>query len=245
MIANAKLELRNQQNGAVFATVSTATGNYSLVQVPAGPYTLTVESGGFKTYSQSGITIQVAQTTRLDVSLVVGATTETVTVTAESTLLKTESAEQSYNIATERMNALPLNFSARGPGSLRNPLTFVQLLPGASISGRNNIRVNGMPNTTFTVRLEGQDASRSLDRDGSDLGAPSVEAVQEISVQTSNFAAEYGQVAGGLFNFTTKSGNNQVHGSAYGYFFNEGLAAGAIHRFASPWPPWSARRIWS
>ena len=89
VILDAKVELRNQQNGAVFATVSTATGNYSLVQVPAGPYTLTVESVGFKMYSQAGITIQVAQTTRLDVSLVVGATTETVSVTAESTLLKT------------------------------------------------------------------------------------------------------------------------------------------------------------
>ncbi|MEP6961488.1 MAG: TonB-dependent receptor, partial [Acidobacteriota bacterium] len=181
---------------------------------------------GFMKYAQSGITIQVAQTTRLDVSLQVGATSETVTVTAESTLLKTESAEQSYNISTTRINALPLNFSARGPGSFRNPLTFVQLLPGGSITDRNNIRVNGMPNATFAMRLEGQDTTRPLDPLNSDMVAPSVEAVQEISVQTSNFAAEYGQVAGGLFNFTTKSGNNQFHGSLYGYFYNEGLHAG-------------------
>ena len=226
VIANARLELRNQQTSSVYETVTTATGNYSLVQLPAGTYDLTVQYTGFKKYAQPGLAIQVAQTTRLDIVLELGAVTETVTVTAEATLLKTESAEQSYNIATERMNALPLNFSARGPGSFRDPLAFVQLLPGASISGRNNIRVNGMPNTTFSVRLEGQDASRSLDRDGSDMGAPSVEAVQEISVQTSNFAAEYGQVAGGLFNFTTKSGSNQLHGSAYGYFVNEGLHAG-------------------
>jgi hypothetical protein len=226
VIAEARLELRNQDTGSVHETVTTATGNYSLVQLPAGTYELTVQFAGFKKYVQPGLAIQVAQSTRLDIVLEVGATTETVTVTAEATLLKTESAEQSYNIATARMNALPLNFSARGPGSFRNPLTFVQLLPGGSITGRNNIRVNGMPNATFAIRLEGQDSSRTLDADGSDMGAPSVEAVQEISVQTSNFSAEYGQVAGGLFNFTTKSGSNQLHGSLYGYFYNEGLHAG-------------------
>jgi hypothetical protein len=102
----------------------------------------------------------------------------------------------------------------------------VQLLPGGNITDRNNIRVNGQPNVTFGIRLEGQDQSRALDPNNSDMVAPSVEAVQEISVQTSNFAAEYGQVAGGLCNFTTKSGTNQVHGSAYGYFVNEALHAG-------------------
>jgi hypothetical protein len=102
----------------------------------------------------------------------------------------------------------------------------VQLLPGANITGRNNIRVNGTPNVTFGVRLEGQDTYRPMDPNNSDMIAPSVEAVQEISVQTSNFAAEYGQAAGGLFNFTTKSGTNQLHGSAYGYFVNEALHAG-------------------
>jgi hypothetical protein len=124
------------------------------------------------------------------------------------------------------MNALPLNFGARGPGGFRNPFTFVQLLPGASITERNTIRVNGAPNMTFAIRLEGQDTSRPMDPSGSDIVAPSVEAVQEISVQTSNFAAEYGQAAGGLFNFTTKSGTNSLHGSAYAYVVNEALHAG-------------------
>jgi hypothetical protein len=222
----ANVRLQNSQTAALYETVSTATGNYSVVQLPAGTYDLSVQAAGFKSYSRQGLTIQVAQTTRVDVILEIGSTSETVTVTADATLLKTESAEQSYNISTARINALPLNFSARGPGSFRNPLTFVQLLPGGNITDRNNIRVNGTPNATFAMRLEGQDTTRPLDPLNSDMVAPSVEAVQEISVQTSNFAAEYGQVAGGLFNFTTKSGTNQVHGSLYGYFVNEGLHAG-------------------
>lgn len=226
VIAGARVELRNQQTGSVYETVTTATGNYSLVQLPAGPYDLGVAFTGFKKYLQQGIVVQVAQTLRVDVTLEIGATTESITVTADATLLKTESAEQSYNISTQRMNDLPLNFGARGPGSFRNPFTFVQLLPGGSIRDRNNIRVNGMPNATIAIRLEGQDTSRPLDPLNSDMVAPSVEAVQEIAVQTSNFAAEYGQVAGGLFNFTTKSGTNQLHGSLYGYFVNEALHAG-------------------
>jgi len=79
---------------------------------------------------------------------------------------------------------------------------------------------------TFGILLEGQDLSRPMGAENSDMVAPSVEAVQEIAVQTSNFSAEYGQVAGGLFNFTTKSGSNAVHGSAYEYLLNEAFGAG-------------------
>jgi hypothetical protein len=226
VIPQARIGLRNMSTGAQYETLTTGTGNYSVAQLPAGSYELTVEVMGFKKYTQQGIAVQVAQTGRLDVVMEVGSTTESITITADVALLKTESAEQSYNIATQRMNDLPLNFGARGPGSFRNPFTFVQLLPGANITARNNIRVNGVPNMTFGIRLEGQDTYRPLAPDSSDMIAPSVEAVQEISVQTSNFAAEYGQAAGGLFNFTTKSGTNSLHGSAYGYFVNEALHAG-------------------
>ena len=218
VVPQAKVGLRNAQTGSQYETVTTPTGNYSLGQLPAGTYDLSVEYTGFKKFTQQGIAVQVAQTERVDVVLEVGSTADTVTITADATLLKTETAEQSYNIATERINALPLNFSARGPGSFRDPFAFVQLVPGANITDRNNIRVNGQPNATFAIRLEGQDTSRPLDPLNSDMVAPSVESLQEMSVQTSNFAAEYGQVAGGLFNFTTKSGTNQLHGTVYGYF---------------------------
>jgi len=226
VVPQATVGLRNTQTGSQYETVTTPTGNYSLAQLPAGTYDLSVGYAGFKKFMQQGIVVQVAQTERVDVALEVGATTDSITITADATLLKTENAQQSYNIATERINALPMNFSARGPGSFRDPFAFVQLVPGANITDRNNIRVNGQPNATFAIRLEGQDTSRPLDPLNSDMVAPSVESLQEMSVQTSNFAAEYGQVAGGLFNFTTKSGTNQLHGTVYGYFVNEQLHAG-------------------
>lgn len=178
LVPAAQISVRNPQTGAQYETVTTSTGNYSLSQLPAGAYDLTVETPGFKKYTQQGINVGVAQTARIDVVMEIGSATESVTVSADAPLLKTESAEQSYNIETERINALPLNFGARGPGSFRNPFTFVELIPGGNITDRNNIRVNGMPNVTFAIRLEGQDQSRPLDPNNSDMVAPSVEAVQ-------------------------------------------------------------------
>ena len=202
------------------------TGNYTLAQLPAGTYELSVTAAGFSSYVQQGIRALVAETVRVDVVLQVGSPTDSVTVTADAPLLRLEGAEQSHNISSQTINSLPLNFGARGPGMLRDPFTFVETLPGARIDGRNTIRVNGAPALTFGVLLEGQDLSMPMSPDGSDAVAPSVDALQEITVQTSNFAPEYGQAGGGLFNFTTKSGSNAVHGSLYENLLNEAFGAG-------------------
>ncbi|MEO8592595.1 MAG: TonB-dependent receptor [Candidatus Solibacter sp.] len=226
LVPNAIVSLRNTETGSQHQTTTTETGNYSLPQLPAGIYELSVTVPGFSRYVQQGIRAQVASTVRVDVVLQVGAPTDSVTVTADAALLKTESAEISHIVSARTINALPLNFSARGPGMLRDPFTFVETLPGARIDGRNAIKVNGAPTTTFGVLLEGQDLSMPMSPDGSDAVSPSVDALQEITVQTSNYAAEYGQAGGGLFNFTTRSGTNAVHGSAYENLVNEVFSAG-------------------
>jgi hypothetical protein len=224
IIAKAAITAHNTETGAEYETVATGTGNYTLAQLPAGLYELDVESTGFKRFSQTGIRVQVAQVARIDVTLRVGEAKDSITVTADATLLKTDSGEQSQNMSTDRMSALPLNFGASG--TVRNPFTFVTLLPGGSSVGTNSIRINGGPTDGEGIRVEGQEATNSLQPGAPNEQEPSVEAIQEISVQTSNFAAEYGDVASGLFNFTAKSGTNQFHGSAYEYFVNEDLNAG-------------------
>jgi hypothetical protein len=148
-----------------------------------------------------------------------------VEVAADVAMLKTESAEQSTTISGDTINSLPINFGI-GAGAIRNPLSFVQLTPGATISGWNTIKVNGNPTGTFRILFEGQESSSGLDARVSDETQPSVEAIQEFTLQTSNFAAEFGLVAGGLFNFTSRGGTNQLHGSAYDYMTNEALNAG-------------------
>jgi hypothetical protein len=178
------------------------------------------------------------------VNLQVGSATDTVTVTAEAPLLKTENAEQSTVVSTSMVNQLPLNFGGGGSstGSVRDPFAFNILSPGVvlntSLSGSDYAPVNGIPTSgfgMFRVQVEGQDATSSNDPNWtSTVSHASVDMIQEFSLQTSNFAAEFGQAAGGVYNFTTKSGTNQLHGSAYEYLTNEDLDAYRPFTYVNP-----------
>src|SRR5262249_16899166 len=107
-----------------------------------------------------------------------------------------------------------------------NPLQVVNLLPGASFANENQLRVNGMPSSTHSIRIEGQDATNGMYRQINQGVQASVDAIQEVAVQTSNYAAEYGHARGRYFNYTMKSGKNQFHGAVFDYFVNEVLNAG-------------------
>ena len=225
LIPGAQVLLTNVETGAKSDTVTTGTGNYSLLQLPVGTYVLAVELAGFSKYEQTNIQVQVAVTTRVDVVLKVGSASESVTVTAESTLLKSESAEQSMTITGNEIAELPINFGI-GAGAIRNPLSFIQMTPGATFNGWNNISING-GTVNFKIVFEGQQADDPYSTQVSDEVQPSVEAIEQFTLQTSNFSAEYGGVGGGgIYNFTSKSGTNQFHGSAYNYMENTILNAG-------------------
>jgi Carboxypeptidase regulatory-like domain len=230
VIPNASIEAKNSATSETYKAGSTGTGNYTLANLPAGTYELTVNAEGFKRYVRPGVTVQVAETARVDATLEVGATTDTVTVNAEAPLLKTESGELSHQIDYTEADAIPLftlNGSGNeGIGNIRDPLSVLSTLPGASFSSDYVIRVNGMPSGTQAIRVEGQDNTNGIQQTNSQAVQQSVDAIQEVSIQTSNFAAEYGQVGGGYINYTMKSGTNQFHGSVYDYFQNDALNAG-------------------
>ena len=129
VVAGAPVEAKNTETGAVSSVGSASTGNYKLAQLPAGAYEMAVTVPGFKKYVRKDIVVQVAQTLRVDVALEVGAATDSVTVTGEVTLLKTESGELSSNVTTDRLDELPiLNVSS---GGIRSPYATTQLVPGA------------------------------------------------------------------------------------------------------------------
>src|SRR5689334_8961707 len=132
VIPGAGVTATNSQTTAKYETVSTETGNYTLAQLPAGTYELTVELPGFKKYVRQGITVQVSATLRIDVALEVGTASEEVTVNADAPLLKTESGELSHNVPTETVDSLPLVAIgvASGSSSIRNPQTVASILPG-------------------------------------------------------------------------------------------------------------------
>jgi hypothetical protein len=227
VIPNASLDLRNIETGALYKAGTSATGNYTLAQVPAGEYELTVDVQGFKKYVRKNVRVEVTQTYRVDVALELGSNTESVTVTEAAPLLKTESGELSHTITTQTMNTLPVMGigASAGASGLRNPYAVVQLLPGSTYSPDVAIRLNGAPANTQAMRVEGQDATNGWYSVQSQTQG-SVDAMQEFAVQTSNYSAELGQAGGGLFNVTMRSGTNQFHGGAYEYFVNEALNAG-------------------
>jgi len=230
VVPAAPVQARNVETGAVYEAASTATGNYTLAQLPTGNYELSVTVAGFKKYVRQNLFLPVAQTLRIDVSLEVGSNAESITVSEAAPLLKTESGELSHNVTSQSMDQLPIlgiGSAQASSSGIRNPLAASQLIPGTTFSGSGNlVRVNGAQGNTDAIRIEGQDATNGYLNGFSQHTQPSVDAIQEISIQTSNFSAEFGQVGGGFFNFTMKSGSNQLHGSMYDYFVNDALNAG-------------------
>ncbi len=226
VIPNAAIEVKNINTAAVYQSQSSSTGKYTFSQLPAGKYQMSSSVPGFKQYVRTGITVMVAQTLRIDILLEVGNISDTVTVSADAPLLRMDSGELSTNIGSKSLNELPiLGFS----GYIRDPFAMTTLIPGAlySQSFTSLVRIGGAPSNTQSVRVEGQDATNGIWTSFTTFTQPSVDSVEEVAVQTSNFAAEFGQAGGGLFNMTMKSGTNKLHGSAYDYWYNEALNASA------------------
>jgi len=227
MIPNAPIEAKNIETGAAYKVEASATGNYTIANLPAGPYQVAVSASGFKQYVRTGITVLVAQTLRVDIKLEVGSITETVNVSADAPLLKTESGEMSHNVTSDTMDNLPMLSTA---GGMRDAYAAMNLLPGAfqgtapgAIFG--TMRINGMPGGSLALRIEGQDATQTAWTQAAGMSQPSVDSIEETAIQTSNFAAEFGQAGGGVFNMTVRSGTNGFHGSAFNYFRNEAFNA--------------------
>src|ERR1035438_3682333 len=230
VVASAAIEAKQLETGSLFPTTSTGTGSYTLSELPVGTYEVSATVPGFKKYTRSGITVQVAQTLRIDIPLQVGAASESVTVSADASLLKTESGDVSHNVQIDsELDTLPIlgvGSANAGSSGIRNPNGVLNLVPGAYYIPNSQVKVNGAQTNSYAYHVEGQDQTNSGFPYAAAQTQPSVDAIQEISVQTSNFAAEYGAVGGGFFNVTMKSGTNQYHGSAYDYFVNEILNAG-------------------
>jgi hypothetical protein len=225
---NVSLAAKNTDTGVVYPGGTSNTGNY-VVSVPAGKYELTVTAAGFKKFVRSNMVVQTASDTRLDVTLEVGAINDTITVTTEAPLLKTESGEVSHTMQTSDVTDLPVlttNGGGGAYGNIRDPLQEIVLLPGTSYTNGLAVVVNGLPANSENIRIEGQDSTSNIWKIAQQNSQGGVDAIQEVAVQTSNFSAEYGQAAGGYFNYTMKSGTNAWHGSGYDYFVNEALNAG-------------------
>src|SRR5215469_2204351 len=198
VIANAPVEAKNVATGTLYPVATTGTGNYTLSELPVGTYEISVTAPGFKKAVRTGVEVASQTTFRVDFTLQVGAATESVTITAEAPLLKTESGELSHNVTTDRADNLPIyTLGSGGTAGTRNPLAVLTLLPGAQFQSDSTLRINGMPSSSQTIRIEGQDATNGFWKQQNTTNQTGVDAIQEVAVQTSNYAAEFGQAGGG------------------------------------------------
>ena len=172
-ITGAKVTATNTATDTQSATVTTGAGAYTIPELPAGQYSVTVTAGGFRELIRKGITVSVGETASVDVQLAVGQATETITVTENAPLLQTDSAQNNIEVTTTNLNELPINIT--GIGAVRDPMGFAALVPGTIAGGWNDIHISGSPATTYRVFMDGLDDTSAVKGAISDEQQPSVE----------------------------------------------------------------------
>src|SRR5260370_1546229 len=221
VIVDAKVTAANVGTGLQRSVTTNAQGEYRIGFLPVGEYSLTVEAAGFKKFVRSGVTLEVAQTARVDASLDVGSTGETVEVTAAAPLVNTSNPELGRTVENQEIVNLPI--------VNRNLYTLLDLTPG--VQRNDNTIVLGYPEQRTLINggvdggagsvnyfLDGGVNMTGLRNTGNIL--PNPDAIQEFTVQTDNYSAEYGRLASGVVNVLTKSGTNEFHGSAFEFLRN-------------------------
>ena len=224
VMAKVKVTVTNQATGLTRESTTNDLGAYTVPLLPVGEYMVTAEQAGFKLAVNSGIQLNVDQVQRIDLELSAGNLTETVEVTAQSTVVDSATASIGQVISEKQVTELPLNG--------RN---FIQLLflgagaveaggeQGAMRQGVGNaISIMGSRPTSNNFMIDG---TANVD---TSLGTPaailSVDIIQEFKEQTATYSAEYGFSANQI-NIVSKSGTNAFHGSAFHFIRNEALDA--------------------
>jgi len=227
-VAGASVTARNMDTGLTQATTTTQAGIYSLPNLPPGRYSVTVEAPSLKKYAQEGVTVTTGTAISLNIPMQLGAVSESVTVTADATQLQTTTSEIGATVSPTLIANLPLQVS----GTIRNPVQFIELVPGfvggvANDPGSNSsddFKVNGGQEGGTDILVDGVSISLVSPNTQWNKGV-STDAVDEFKVLQSNFSAEYGQAGDGIVSLTVKSGTNELHGSGYDFLRNKSLDA--------------------
>src|SRR5437867_3087135 len=225
------------ESGLAHTALTNGAGQYTVPSLPVGTYTAKFEIQGFKTSVRDNLTVQVAQTLRLDAELEVGELAETITVSGTLHLIQTETPDVGTTVTRDYLLALPLSM-----GGGRYPETFAYKLSPGVEGDTWTSRINGSPAFSKEVLLDGATVTTYL---AGHFGESSVsmEALEEFKVQTSGLSAEYGRTGGGVFNFVMRSGANQLHGSLFGQLRNEALNANSSANNAAGRPRARERRF--
>ena len=229
-VPNAKVTITNQSTGISSEFQTDSQGNYIAPSLPSGAYKVAVAASGFRQAVASNIEVNVAQTTRLDLTLEVGNVQETVEITGGGALVQSTTSDLGEIVNQRQIQTLPLN------GRIFSQL--IQLVPGAVPAGfgaapeagstagarsATSASVNGLPWVGTTYYMDGIENKETLNAFIS--MSPPIEAIEEFKVQTNSASAEYGAFGGGVVNLTLRSGTNEYHGALFEYLRNEALNA--------------------
>ena len=217
-IAGAELSVINRDTNAVAKTTSTSTGEFTLPNLPPGNYRVDITAAGFKRFFRQNIIVSTSTSARVDAQLQIGQVSEQIEVTASAAAVQTDDAKVSTQVESKMVDELPLQVA----GSMRSPFNLVAVVPEAQGSGQS-LSLGGGQVAAWDATLDGHSVgtNRSGDTAEAALNTPSLESLTEFSVDTNGFKAEYGQAAGGVITFASKSGTNKFHGSAYDFVRND------------------------
>src|SRR6202049_1772148 len=219
-IPNAKITITNVGTNLSVTSTTNQTGLFAARELPVGTYKITAEAQGFKTTTNSDLSLNAGTTLRVDFKMQLGQTREVIEVTGEIRAVNTEDSKLASTVNSDQVANLPLNG--------RNIYDLMQLAPGAvnvrgvlSENGANTV-VNGLREDFNGFLINGA-SNKGLS--GGAVNQPIEDTVQEFQQLTLNMSAQYGNSAGAVNNLVTKSGSNSYHGSVWEYFRNDKLDA--------------------
>jgi hypothetical protein len=220
VVANSKVTAKNNSTGQTLTTTASDDGTFRINNVPVGIYTVTIEAANFKTYSNADVQVQLNRVTDVNATLTAGAVSEVINVTAGAAaeLVETTTSQLGKSFEGRNLVELPINGDQN---------TLALLAPNVVTGGAGVLGVGGSVggnrprNNSFT--LDGID-NNDVSITGPQL-TPIADAVQEFTVLTNQFTAEFGHSSAGQFTTITKSGTNQLHGGVWWYNQNKHLNA--------------------
>jgi carboxypeptidase family protein len=227
-IKGVKVTATNEATRVEYTTETNEQGIYAIAPLPVGKYVVRAESDRFKSVATNPVTLESGQIARVNLQLELGQVTETIKVEAVAPILQTDSSSVGEVISSSTIEALPLNgrnfnqLTLIIPGSVTNdPGQFSAAKNTVSAFGRPN--VNGQRTQANSYTLDGVDMNESLDN----LlpYQPSPDALAEVRIETNNYSAEFGNVAGAVVSSVLKSGTNEINGSAFEFLRNDALDA--------------------